>query len=112
LEDDKLKYFKSPDQPKAINYIPLDQAVVRVATGKVGKDNCFELITKQRIYHLVAKSRTEMDDWIKTLSVFTILHSENELINQAEDVIYKNMAKLANSEDANILLKQQKAVTQ
>jgi len=103
LEDDKLKYFKSPDKSKAINYIPLDQAVVRAATKNVGKDNCFELITKQRVYHLVAKSRTEMEDWIKTLSVFTILHAENELINQSEDVICKNMLKLANFEEAVFL---------
>lgn len=32
LEDDKLKYFKSQDQAKAIDFIHLDQVVVRVCS--------------------------------------------------------------------------------
>ena len=52
-----------------------------------------------------------MDDWIKTLSVFTILHSENELINQAEDVIYKNMMKFSNHEDTGGLILPPKSPT-
>lgn len=30
----------------------------------------------------MAKSHTDMMDWMKILSVHTILHAENELINQ------------------------------
>jgi len=87
LEDDKLKYFKSQDQTKAIDFIHLDQVVVRISDSMIGKDNCFELVTKHRVYHLVAKSRTDMEEWMRILSLYTILHSENELINNAEDMI-------------------------
>lgn len=41
------------------------------------------------MYQLVAKSQTEMIEWMKTLSAHTILHAENALINQAEEMIAK-----------------------
>jgi len=99
LHDDKLKYFKSPDQLKEINFIPLDQAVVRIAADNMGKENCFELVTKHRVYQLVAKSPNDMEDWIRILSLYTILHSENELINQAEEMICKISYEMATFED-------------
>jgi hypothetical protein len=89
LQEDKLFYFKSAEQPKPIAFIPLDQAVVRVCSENNGKDYCFEIVTKHRVYQLVAKSHTDMTDWMKILSVHTILHAENELINQAEEMVAK-----------------------
>jgi len=101
LQDDKLFYFKSPDQEKAIAFIPLDNAVVRISTENNGKEFCFEIITKHRIYQLVAKSHTDMVEWMKALSVQTILHAENELISQAEEMIAK--ATLDNYNEQMIL---------
>jgi len=89
LQDDRLFYFKSPEQEKAIAFIPLDNAVVRISTENNGKEFCFEVVTKHRVYQLVAKSHTDMVEWMKSLSIQTILHAENELINQAEEMIAK-----------------------
>jgi len=47
------------------------------------------VVTKHRVYQLVAKSHTDMVEWMKSLSIQTILHAENELINQAEEMIAK-----------------------
>lgn len=47
------------------------------------------MVTKQRVYQLAAKSHTDMTEWMKMLSLHTILHAENELIVQAEEMIAK-----------------------
>lgn len=87
LKDDKLYYHKNPEQSKPIGYIPLDQAVVRSSTEDVGKEHCFEIVTKERVFRLVAGSQQDMVAWIQALSPYTILHTENELIDQAEERI-------------------------
>jgi hypothetical protein len=60
-----------------------------MSTENNGKEYCFEIVTKLRVYQLVAKSQLDMVEWMKTLSAHTILHTENELINQAEEMIAK-----------------------
>jgi hypothetical protein len=90
LQDDKLFYFKTSEQSKPIGFIPLDQTVVRKTTMESEvKEFCFEIITKNRIFQLAAKSKNDMMEWIKVLNTHTILHTENELIHQAEEMILK-----------------------
>eukprot|EP01118_Nematostelium_gracile_P000108 TRINITY_DN10099_c0_g1_i1.p1 TRINITY_DN10099_c0_g1~~TRINITY_DN10099_c0_g1_i1.p1 ORF type:complete len:159 (-),score=23.57 TRINITY_DN10099_c0_g1_i1:4-426(-) len=89
LQDDRVHYYKSAEQEKSIGEIPLDNAVVRISTENNGKEYCFEVVTKQRVYQLVAKTHTDMIEWMRALSIQTILHAENELINQAEEMIAK-----------------------
>jgi hypothetical protein len=38
-----------------------------------GKDFCFEVITKDRVYRLVAQSHVDMLEWISSLLPFTYL---------------------------------------
>lgn len=60
-----------------------------MSTENTGRDHCFEIVTKHRIYQLVAKSQEEMLEWMKVLSSHTQLHIENEYIHQAEEMIIK-----------------------
>src|SRR5690349_1217182 len=60
-----------------------------MSTENTGRENCFEIVTKQRVYQLSAKSQDEMLEWMKTLNVHTQLHIENEYIHQAEEMIAK-----------------------
>jgi len=100
LQDDKLYYFKHPNQGKPINAIPLDQVVIRLCPELSGKEHAFEVVTRQRIFQLCAKSRTDMLEWMKNLSSHTVLPSENELINQAEEMIAKaTMDKFFNDQE-------------
>lgn len=67
----------------------------QICREDVGEDHCFEIITKSRIYYLVAKSHAEMLEWVDVLQSHTILHSENELIEQAEEAIAANTQRKA-----------------
>jgi len=90
LLGDKLLYYKDKEQTGRqypLGTVPLQQSVVRTCTEDVGKDFCFEIITKDRVYKLVALSHQEMNDWIQSLLPFTLLHSENDWIKQAEHQI-------------------------
>ncbi|PRP85781.1 hypothetical protein PROFUN_05973 [Planoprotostelium fungivorum] len=102
LQDDKLFYYRdySP-QAKPIAHIPLDQSIARVCSEKTGKDNCFEIVTRQRVYQLAAKTATDMQEWMKLLSAHTVLHTENDLMNLAEELIAKATLDQHMSQNAN-----------
>mgnify|MGYP002386386850 CR=1 FL=1 len=87
LQEGRLLYFRSPEQAKPINYIPLEQAIISVCKDEGGASNCFEVITKSRTYMLSAKTRKDMSEWMSVMSQLTSLHQENELMEQAEDMI-------------------------
>lgn len=53
----------------------------------MGEEHCFEVVTKQRVYYLVAKSDRELTEWMHALSQRTMLHKENELLEKAEAMI-------------------------
>lgn len=95
VEEGRMYYFRSPESSKPISYIPLGQTVIRICREDMGEDHCFEIITKSRIYYLVAKSHAEMLEWVDVLQSHTILHSENELIQQAEEAIARNTQRKA-----------------
>jgi len=90
LTGDKLLYYKDKEQTgrqSPLGLIPLQLAVVRTCTEDVGREFCFEIITKDRVYKLVALSHQEMNDWIQSLLPFTLLQAENDYIKQAETQI-------------------------
>jgi hypothetical protein len=65
-----------------------------MTTDNNGKEYCFEIITKQRVYQLVAKSQADMLEWMKALSVHTILHAENAVLAQAGVISASSIVKL------------------
>jgi hypothetical protein len=88
LQDRKLHYYKSPENPRPISFIPLDQAVIKPTTIEdVGDEFGFEIVTNYRVFVLAAKSQAEMMEWIKILSQQTLLNKENQLIEQADELI-------------------------
>merc|ERR1712137_855585 len=99
IEDSKLMYFKKPENSKPMGFIPLDQAVVRKCREDFGEKFCFEIVTKSRVYYLVAKSQTEMAEWIHILSLRTQLHKENQLLETAETIIATEAHKHALAEE-------------
>uniref|UniRef100_A0A6B2LQV5 PH domain-containing protein n=1 Tax=Arcella intermedia TaxID=1963864 RepID=A0A6B2LQV5_9EUKA len=96
VQEEKLYYFKEKEyfnQKNYLGFIPLQQAVVRTSTDDVQREFCFELITKDRIYKLVASSHEEMTGWIQALQPQTQLHSENDVIRKAEEQIKQGACK-------------------
>ena len=47
------------------------------------------MVTPARVFVLVAKSKSEMLDWVQSLSQQTVLALENEKIEKAEETICK-----------------------
>jgi len=91
LCDDKLFYFKSEAAASTPNnklgFIALGYSVIRSCTEDVGKDFCFEIVTEERVWKLVAGAHQEMVDWIQSLVPRTMLQGENDLIKAAEHEI-------------------------
>jgi len=96
LVNNKLLYYKDKEQTgrqSPLGVIHLQLSIVRTCTEDVGREFCFEIITKERVYKLVASSHQEMNDWIQSLLPFTLLHTENDYIKQVEDQIKLNSKK-------------------
>lgn len=105
----KLVYFKNEMvNRRPLGFIPLDQADVRVCVAfcpfsfsvelfvdstlkscveDVGKEFCFEIVTKDRVFKLSAGSHQEMVDWMASLQPCTLLQEENDLFKEAERTI-------------------------
>eukprot|EP01111_Echinosteliopsis_oligospora_P009461 TRINITY_DN2778_c0_g1_i1.p1 TRINITY_DN2778_c0_g1~~TRINITY_DN2778_c0_g1_i1.p1 ORF type:complete len:148 (+),score=29.91 TRINITY_DN2778_c0_g1_i1:154-597(+) len=103
VHDQQVRYFKtqedftsSPDS--FIDFIPLDQSVVK-ESNEEGKSNCFQIITKHRIYYLVAKSKQDQESWLRSLSDLTLLPSEDDLFVFADDEISKMTRETSQMED-------------
>lgn len=95
LEDDKLFYYKNHDAVKAIAYIPLNDAYVRVSPEYYPEFASFEIVTCQRIYKLQAANFELMKTWIQHCQTFSKITMENELIRQADIQIYNAETKYA-----------------
>jgi hypothetical protein len=63
----------------------------------------FEIVTKERVYKLVALSQPEMVAWVKNLSPATTLHTENGLFFQAENLIQHAAKQRAMSREKELL---------
>ena len=53
----------------------------------MGEEFCFEIVTKARVFYLVAKAESELNEWVHVLSQKTLLHKESELLEKAEAMI-------------------------
>jgi len=95
----RLYYAKAPEA-KYIAFIPLDQAVIRIAKDDSEK-YCFEIVTKIRCFRLKAKTQSEMNDWIQVLSIQTSLQAENDLLDTAEELI--SIAQEKKSKEINFM---------
>jgi len=94
LEEDKLFYYKNSESTKAIAYIPLNEAYVRVSPEFYPKMACFEIVTCQRIYKLQASNFDLMKQWIQHCQNFSKIGVENELIRQVDVQIHQSETKL------------------
>jgi hypothetical protein len=92
-----LCYFENQDQKKELGQIYLDQAAIRVCTENLrcifeilkpatdtDKQYIFDVVTKLRVFHLGAQTQKDMNEWMKILSKYTILHNDNEPILQVK----------------------------
>lgn len=68
LQADMLFYFKSKNDFKPIDYIPLSGATVR-RTNKIQKSYCLELIPEisTKIFYLQCSSDLEAEDWLAAI---------------------------------------------
>ena len=61
------------------------------------------MVTKLRVWYLVAKSEVELAEWIHVLSLRTMLHKENELLQKAEEMIATEARKQALEDEKKYL---------
>eukprot|EP01087_Luapelamoeba_hula_P001755 TRINITY_DN11571_c0_g1_i1.p1 TRINITY_DN11571_c0_g1~~TRINITY_DN11571_c0_g1_i1.p1 ORF type:complete len:327 (+),score=74.16 TRINITY_DN11571_c0_g1_i1:112-1092(+) len=88
LQDRRLHYYKTQNNPHSEGYIPLDQAFVRpCAPGEEEEPFGFQVITPSRIFVVVARSKADMIEWVEILSLQTETCLENQLIEKAEETI-------------------------
>eukprot|EP01095_Lingulamoeba_sp_RSL-Kostka_P000734 TRINITY_DN11018_c0_g1_i1.p1 TRINITY_DN11018_c0_g1~~TRINITY_DN11018_c0_g1_i1.p1 ORF type:complete len:319 (+),score=55.58 TRINITY_DN11018_c0_g1_i1:33-989(+) len=104
----RLLYFKTKESSKPINWIDLSNSVIRVCRENLGEKFCFEVIIPQRVYYLVAVSIPEMYDWIRILSSNSLVQSQNEKIEQAEEMIQESELQRALYEEQNYIRKRNK----
>jgi len=60
-----------------------------VCTEDSSKENCFEIVTKERVWRLAANSQKEMKDWLEALRPSGTHFQENDEIFQLEQSIHK-----------------------
>jgi hypothetical protein len=107
LQADKLWYFKTQEQARAITYIPLRDAVIkdsndrpkRFGAALMQQSNSklltFEIITQERVFELVAPTPEEKKRWLQLLQEQTKLQVENDKIAFAEAEIEQHELKMA-----------------
>eukprot|EP01125_Pyxidicula_operculata_P020930 TRINITY_DN7878_c0_g1_i2.p1 TRINITY_DN7878_c0_g1~~TRINITY_DN7878_c0_g1_i2.p1 ORF type:complete len:146 (-),score=1.89 TRINITY_DN7878_c0_g1_i2:52-489(-) len=97
VNNNRLYYFKEKHDTKAQGHIKLEHSVIRTCLDEVKEANkdvyCFEIITKERVWLLAARTHQDMNDWIQSLQPQTTLNSENDLIKQAEISIKSGATK-------------------
>lgn len=114
LQGDKLWYFKTQDQARAITFIPLRDAVIRDSNDRrrsafgaalpnfnaSSKVLTFEIITRERVFELVAPSAQDKKEWLGVLLQQTKLQLENDKIDAAEALIQQHELSLAERMEA------------
>eukprot|EP01102_Stenamoeba_stenopodia_P019478 TRINITY_DN7369_c0_g1_i2.p1 TRINITY_DN7369_c0_g1~~TRINITY_DN7369_c0_g1_i2.p1 ORF type:complete len:385 (+),score=58.92 TRINITY_DN7369_c0_g1_i2:151-1305(+) len=88
--DQKIFYYRSQNQPKAISFIPLERAHARVCKDPLissENPNCFEIVTYSRVYYMSAITQKLMYEWINMVTMSSDLMKENMYFEQIEDAI-------------------------
>ncbi|KNC50914.1 uncharacterized protein AMSG_07156 [Thecamonas trahens ATCC 50062] len=93
LEAAMLWYYQSPNASKAIQSISLEDAIVRKSAAPAGskrrKGNVyyFEVVARDKVWGLGARSAAERASWMSALSTLTMMGMENKYFIKAEEVI-------------------------
>lgn len=68
LSESALEYYEKSNQDESpLGAISLYEVVTTKPCAVPGKDHCFELVTKTRVFQIQASSAAERDDWIKAI---------------------------------------------
>jgi hypothetical protein len=80
LQDNLLYYFESKKKARPLGTVMFSNIRdVKMSDDKIGKANCFLVITDERTYPFSADTENEMLDWMNPVRVLTKLHnSRNE----------------------------------
>lgn len=88
LRDDKnLYYYRTKDDTRPAGVIDISQAVMVPQSGD--SENAFHIITTNRVYYVEASDQDNLEEWIEALNTSSLLRSENEKIEIAEEKISK-----------------------
>eukprot|EP01059_Diplonema_ambulator_P010087 TRINITY_DN2007_c0_g1_i5.p1 TRINITY_DN2007_c0_g1~~TRINITY_DN2007_c0_g1_i5.p1 ORF type:complete len:181 (+),score=26.94 TRINITY_DN2007_c0_g1_i5:303-845(+) len=84
LVGSKLYYFRNRDMKQPQGTVSVDQAYIRPSSDQ---QYCFEVVTSQRVFQLVAQSHNDMLKWIQALTEASSVSRENELFHKLEERI-------------------------
>ena len=86
LVGSKLYYFKHKDVKQPQGTIRVDQAYIRVSPDHT-QTLCFEIVTSQRVYQLIATVRSDMFKWMEVLMAASSVSKENLIFRTLENNI-------------------------
>ncbi|KAM9986943.1 hypothetical protein ACTFIY_011350 [Dictyostelium cf. discoideum] len=84
-KDSKLFYHKQANE-KHSGFVDLRQCIIK-QSDCTEKENIFEINTSNRIYLFSADSKSEMEDWMRSIFTHSKVQQENDLIERAEYII-------------------------
>ncbi|KAM9962178.1 hypothetical protein ACTFIR_005073 [Dictyostelium discoideum] len=84
-KDSKLFYHKQANE-KHTGFVDLRQCIIK-QSDCTEKENIFEINTSNRIYLFSADSKSEMEDWMRSIYTHSKVQQENDLIERAEYII-------------------------
>eukprot|EP01064_Diplonema_japonicum_P016873 TRINITY_DN2491_c0_g1_i1.p1 TRINITY_DN2491_c0_g1~~TRINITY_DN2491_c0_g1_i1.p1 ORF type:complete len:156 (+),score=27.59 TRINITY_DN2491_c0_g1_i1:46-513(+) len=84
LVGSKLYYFRNRDMKQPQGTVSVDQAYIRPSADQ---QYCFEVVTSQRVFQLVAQSHNDMLKWVQALTEASSVSKENELFQVLEERI-------------------------
>ncbi|KAL0485731.1 PH domain-containing protein [Acrasis kona] len=98
LSDKKLFYYKNQRATSMKSFINLENAYVRTAEEYSPTSNCFDIVTPERVFQLVAPNPTVLKEWMVSIQSYSTIVPENDTIRKIDDGIIQK-AKIKNEED-------------
>ncbi|KAJ9463684.1 hypothetical protein DIPPA_65644 [Diplonema papillatum] len=86
LVGSKLYYFRSRELKQPQGTVSVDQAYIRPSIDQ-HQGYCFEIVTSQRVFQLVAQSQAEMRKWVDVLTRASSISRENDRFHILESRI-------------------------
>src|SRR5688500_14534883 len=65
LKGNRLYYYKTMDSPRPISYISLNECHIRVSPEWYPQFACFDVVTSQRVFQLIAPTSNDMKLWME-----------------------------------------------
>ncbi|KAN0027686.1 hypothetical protein ACTFIU_010665 [Dictyostelium citrinum] len=84
-KDSKLFYHKQANE-KHSGFVDLRQCIIK-QSDCTERENIFEINTSNRIFLFSADSKSEMEDWMRSIFTHSKVQQENDLIERAEYII-------------------------